>query len=147
MEDRNAKVRELLDKYHGDMDRLDKAYVQNSCDLNNSAEAVERWYEERKGRLVQNFTSELDKLDNNGCDNRLQEVQMMFNLIDSLTGKPITAEKANNIAISHGLVADRNVFAITEDGRLVILDKEGKYSQHIDTTIKICVTGEIKVGE
>lgn len=32
MEDRNAKVRELLDKYHSDMDRLDKAYVQNSCD-------------------------------------------------------------------------------------------------------------------
>ncbi len=69
--------------------------------------------------------------------NEPNKTPTFFYVLDRQTGKPIGTEKADAVAEACGLVPNRNVFAVTEDGRLVILDTQGEYSIVKDPDIMV----------
>ena len=141
MENGAGKITEMLNKYFAGRSVVEKGYVQNTADLGSNPDEVDRWYEERKARLVEQFMQELGNFDIKRYN--MRKVRMLFGVNDTATGKPISTEKADAIASSHGLKVGKNLFAITEDGRLVILDSNGEYCLHMQDDVYITMQSEV----
>lgn len=139
--ERAEKITEMLNKYYEGRNMTEKGYEQNSADISNNMDEVDRWYEERKARLVEKFVAELGTLENER--DGMRKARMLFAVNDTATGRPISTEKADAIALSHELKVGKNLFAITEDGRLIILDSNGEYCVHAQNDVYITVQSEI----
>ena len=58
---------------------------------------------------------------------------MMIKIIDNNTGRPLSAKLIDRIAKEYGLIEmDVDQFAVTEDGRVVLIDDFGRCS-YVDT--------------
>ena len=58
---------------------------------------------------------------------------MMIKIIDNNTGRPLSAKLIDRIAKEYGLIEeDVDQFAVTEDGRVVLIDDFGRCG-YVDT--------------